>query len=135
MFTQTTLKPKRDYTKNLTKIRCAHGYTNAFKQCIECNPRLKCVCGSGTHRIQCCYGLELFKKRHAARMAHKGQQPQGPSISPPPLQPLPPPPAPLPLAQPEEPPPKMRKVMVGGIEMQVEEGSTMTIGGVSVVLG
>jgi len=68
-------------------------------------------------------------------MAHKGQQPQGPSITPPPLQPLPPPPAPLPLAQPEEPPPKMRKVMVGGIEMQVEEGSTMTIGGVSVVLG
>jgi len=38
-------------------------------------------------------------------------------------------------AEPPELPKKMRKVMLGGVEMQVEEGSTMTIGGVSVVIG
>ena len=34
-----------------------------------------------------------------------------------------------------EPVKKMHKFILGGVEMQVEQGSTMTIGGVSVVLG
>ena len=130
MFTQTTLKPK-DYTQTHKKARCQHGLIRPNSHCIQCNPDLKCSCGSNVHRVKCCHGLELFKKRQAARMVHKGQQPQGPSITQPSLPPPPPPSAPLPA---ESPPKKMRKVIVGGVEMQVEKGSTMTIGGVSVVL-
>ena len=84
------------------------------------------------HAKNCCQGLENFQKRHAARMQQlkaNGQLLQNSS----------PQDASEQTKQNEqndteivEPPQKMRKVVIANVEMLVEEGSTITIGGVPV---
>ena len=130
MLKQSTLNDfqTRRSSQHDPRPKCPHGYVHKTS-CIECNPQHKCACGSGIHRSNCCEGLEAFKKRHAARMAKLQGKAQPPK---------PPPPAEGPkqtgktYAKIVEPPQKMRKVVIANVEMLVEEGSTITIGGVPV---
>ena len=145
MFSQPTLQKyacTRFHQDTSKRKRCAHGYLNPGASCVGCYPHLVCKCGSGIHKHSCCYGLELFKKRlqrvkqnsesltadppKAAKSPKAAEPPHLPKAAESPHPPK--------AAEPPEPPKKMRKVVIGGVEMQVEEGSTMTIGGVSVVL-
>lgn len=134
---------KRSYSKS-SKL-CAHGYRFRY-YCISCSPENACPCGSNKHFKSCCEHLRQKQLKHFTTFSkhcfknkvfegsqfekdiHQLTYSQGNSSS---VQPPPPPP----LSSSSEPVKKMQKVILGGVEMQVEEGSTMTIGGVSVVLG
>ena len=103
--------------------QCVHGYSKRFF-CLDCHPSNVCKCGSGKHRVFCCEDSRKRKKY--------------PNTEPQPSQPSQPTPSnPQPEAKPEstEPAPKMRKVMIGSTEFQVENGVTLTIAGIPVTIG
>ena len=133
--------------------KCRHGYTNLY-YCLKCFPHHACKCGSGKHKKNCCYPTpstfaqreyykirketqqaENQKKEHSeprqasedsqARQASEGSQPSQPSEPSQPSQP----------SAASHAATKMMRIIVNGVEMEVETGASLTINGTRVVLG
>ena len=86
---------------------CPHGYIKP-SYCLQCSPENICVCGSGSHRRYCCANQRWNKFGR-----NKQTQPAAAAPAPEPAQ-------------------KMRRVMVGAVEVMVEDGATLTIAGVPI---
>ena len=98
---------------------CAHGYAKT-SFCLDCTPSSACRCGSKKHKYYCCDARWNAFGRNKA-----DKQPAPVAAAEPPAAAAEPPAAP-------EPAKKMRKVMVGTVEIMVEDGATMTIAGVPI---
>ena len=132
---QNKLQKREKEPQSLKFTMCKHKYAKP-SYCLQCSPWNACACGSKRHKRFCC------EKNGWNQFGKTSQQQNSPAASATSTEPAkffePAKSAkPQPAVEPEHAAPaqKMRKVVIGNTELQVENGATLTIAGISVTIG
>ena len=136
---QNKLQKREKEPQSLKFTMCKHKYAKP-SYCLQCSPWNACACGSKRHKRFCCETKwnEFGRKSKQQNSPASATSTEPAEVAKPakffePAESA----EPQPAVEPEHAAPtqKMRKVVIGNTELQVENGATLTIAGISVTIG